>query len=75
MLFVCKYMGNYEAEAGKTFVRVLHVEDKRKRGKLLGKGEKKSWLFSNIKLLEMKLRLSPRSIRNTCTRTTLSINY
>ena len=37
--------------------------------------EQKSWLFSNIKLLEMKLRLSPRSIRNTCTRTTLSINY
>ena len=36
---------------------------------------KKSGLFSNIKLLEMKLRLSPRSIRNTCTRTTLSINY
>ena len=45
MLFVCKYMGNYEAEAGKTFVRVLHVEDKRKRGKLLGKGTKKLAIF------------------------------
>ena len=45
MLFVCKYMGNYEAEAGKTFVRVLHVEDNRKRGKLLGKGKKKVGYF------------------------------
>ena len=58
MLFVCKYMGNYEAEAGKTFVRVLHVEDKRKRGKLLGKGKKK-WAIFKYKVVGNETKAFP----------------
>ena len=45
MLFVCKYMGNYEAEAGKTFVHVSSMSKTRENEVNYSEKEKKLAIF------------------------------